>query len=166
MNPQDKEEKKCCGGIGPFGKCGRGTKEGCIGVHCKCVNLDKQCPNMHYVDCKKCYIHVEHCEKKDYTPPVSTNTQISTHPQDLQELREEFYRFCNSLPQLQYAAIPRDDIFDFMLGKIKERDRKLIERIEEELNKKYPAHFPEGAISYVRKGAEFAIGIINDNQLK
>jgi len=51
---------KCCGGLGLFGKCGRGTKKGCSGIHCKCMQPD--CPNMHYVDCFAHYIHVEYNE--------------------------------------------------------------------------------------------------------
>ena len=53
-------EKKmlCCGGLGEMSKCGRGTKKGCTGLHCKC--MQKDCPNMHYVDCYEHYIHVEH----------------------------------------------------------------------------------------------------------
>lgn len=51
-------EMKCCGGLGSFGKCGRGTKKDCKGLHCRCMSKD--CPNMHYVDCYEHYIHVEH----------------------------------------------------------------------------------------------------------
>lgn len=53
----NKETKKCCSGLGPFGNCGRGTREGCMGIHCKC--METSCSNMHYVDCKQHYIHVE-----------------------------------------------------------------------------------------------------------
>ena len=52
---------KCCGGLGLMGKCGRGTKKGCNGVHCKC--MEDACGNMHYVDCFEHYIHLEHVEK-------------------------------------------------------------------------------------------------------
>lgn len=51
----------CCGGLGLMGKCGRGTKKGCRGVHCKCMQND--CHNLHYVDCWEHYIHVEHPKK-------------------------------------------------------------------------------------------------------
>lgn len=48
---------KCCAGTGTFGNCGRGTRKGCNGSHCKCMKKD--CPEMHYVDCYKHYIHAE-----------------------------------------------------------------------------------------------------------
>ncbi len=54
------EIKKCCDGFGLFGQCGRGERGGCTGVHCRC--MEKDCLNMHYVDCKEHYIHVEHIE--------------------------------------------------------------------------------------------------------
>lgn len=52
---------KCCGTSFPLGKCSRGMKKGCSGVHCKCMEVD--CPNMHYIDCFEHYIHVENTEK-------------------------------------------------------------------------------------------------------
>ena len=58
------DEKLCCGGLGPFGKCGRGMKVPCPGGHCKCMNISNTCSEMHYVDCKQHYIHVEHVESK------------------------------------------------------------------------------------------------------
>lgn len=48
---------KCCEGLGYFGKCGRGLKKGCPEAHCKCT--EKDCKEMHYVDCFEHYIHVE-----------------------------------------------------------------------------------------------------------
>lgn len=70
---EKKEEKKCCGGLGLFGKCGRGTKTGCKGIHCRCMGKD--CTNMHYVDCLEHYIHVEHIEtnSKDSSSPTPTD---------------------------------------------------------------------------------------------
>lgn len=53
------EKGTCCGTHSPFGKCGRGTKTGCNGAHCRCMNLDGKCGNMHGVDCKEHYEHVE-----------------------------------------------------------------------------------------------------------
>lgn len=58
------EERKCCGGLGLFGKCGRGQRKGCTGAHCRC--MEKDCPNMHYIDCYEHYIHVE------YVPNVAS----------------------------------------------------------------------------------------------
>lgn len=57
------KEVLCCGGLGSItkGECGRGTKTGCVGMHCKC--MQKDCSNMHYVDCREHYIHVEYLEK-------------------------------------------------------------------------------------------------------
>lgn len=52
------KKKMCCSGLGEFGKCGRGTRTGCTGLHCRCMGGG--CPEMHYVDCKEHYIHVEH----------------------------------------------------------------------------------------------------------
>ena len=52
-----KSLKKCCNSASPFGKCGRGEKDGCQGIHCKCMG--DGCPNMHYVDCRQHYIHIE-----------------------------------------------------------------------------------------------------------
>ena len=49
--------RKCCGSSAAFGKCGRGEKDGCTGIHCKC--MQNGCTNMHYVECKQHYIHVE-----------------------------------------------------------------------------------------------------------
>lgn len=74
-------ETKCCGGLGLFGKCGRGTKKPCSGLHCKCMNLKGECPDMHYLDCYEHYIHVEHVEDKPYTPPESTTTGHLPPPQ-------------------------------------------------------------------------------------
>ena len=58
------EEMKCCGGLGLFGRCGRGTRKGCSGLHCRC--MEKDCPNMHYVDCYEHYIHVEYVSPEFY----------------------------------------------------------------------------------------------------
>ena len=56
-------EMKCCGGLGPFGNCGRGKILGCNGLHCKCMR--QECSAMHYVDCRQHYIHVEHLTTQD-----------------------------------------------------------------------------------------------------
>lgn len=58
-------QKLCCSGLGKpgIGNCGRGTRKGCNGSHCKC--MEKDCTNMHYVDCFEHYIHVEHIPKNE-----------------------------------------------------------------------------------------------------
>jgi hypothetical protein len=35
--------------------------------------MQKDCTNMHYVDCKEHYTHIEHIEKEEYTPAASTS---------------------------------------------------------------------------------------------
>lgn len=56
-NATERELTKCCIGLAKMGQCGRGKWEGCNGEHCRC--MEKDCSNMHYVDCYEHYIHVE-----------------------------------------------------------------------------------------------------------
>lgn len=86
-----KTEMKCCGGLGPFGKCGRGTKKGCTGAHCRC--MEQSCPNMHYIDCFEHYIHWEHPEPKppkQSIEPQYTSAVVRPVQEEGSDWRERF----------------------------------------------------------------------------
>jgi len=48
-----KNSKDCCGSD----TCTKGMRKGCNGAHCRCMNLDGECRNMHYVECSEHYKH-------------------------------------------------------------------------------------------------------------
>lgn len=87
------KEMKCCNGLGLFGKCGRGTKKGCTGAHCKCMNIGNSCPNMHYVDCFEHYIHIEFVEEVNQPQSMDIKKAVEILQKELRKDKGFYYAY-------------------------------------------------------------------------
>lgn len=132
------KEMKCCAGTGTFGNCGRGTKKlidgtDCIGVHCRC--MQKDCFNMHYVDCYKHYIHIEKVDPEfqptsDSAPLYSPPHTPSMHPSmyedyDAKKIYAIFDNEDDSIFQCHGVGLyfkSRDDAELFFEGEVLDHD--------------------------------------------
>lgn len=100
----------------------------CSGLHCRCMNLDKLCPHMHYADCKehnpslsspiveeKAYNTYDHTHCWAYTkeyPPCGQKLKHyecclckKVHPEISQTLAEERERLVKEIEKLDSFTV-------------------------------------------------------------
>lgn len=131
MNPNQKCESDCkfCDSVMHHKlpnweqhECICHTKEEkkCTGAHCKCMNLDGECPNMHHADC------VEH------NPYLKSPTKPSIEGEWLRSEWSQFYTNIGMQP-IHLGMIAKNTIADWWLEKLSTHTQNVLESLKVEV---------------------------------